>query len=124
MLHLTGNLRQRFLSVIGDEPDQRDRPAEFAARGPIAGAKLLADFEETVARIERLLSGFEPVRLVETRRYAMLRGEVENSVLGVALQTLVHLGGHTQEIIALTRRALGDQYRFLENRAARQPGPL
>ncbi len=44
----------------------------------------------------------------------MLRGDVEADVLTLILQTLVHLAGHSQEIVALTRRELGDAYRFLQ----------
>jgi hypothetical protein len=49
----------------------------------------------------------------------MLRGEVEASVLAVILQTLVHVGGHTQEIVALTRQLLREEYRFMEPPRAR-----
>src|SRR5262245_39927847 len=42
VLHLTGNVRQRIGSIIGGEPDVRDRPLEFSERGPIAKSELLA----------------------------------------------------------------------------------
>ena len=35
MLHLGDNLRQRIISGVGREPDVRNRPREFAERGPI-----------------------------------------------------------------------------------------
>ncbi len=114
VLHLTGNLRQRLLAVVGPEPDQRDRAAEFAERRQIPAAELLASFDDVVRRADALLAGWPAERLLEMRRYGMLRGEVEGSVLSVILQTLVHLGGHTQEIIALSRLQLGDKYRFIQ----------
>jgi hypothetical protein len=35
ILHLSGNLRQWLVAGLGDAKDVRDRPAEFAERGPI-----------------------------------------------------------------------------------------
>jgi hypothetical protein len=116
VLHVTGNLRQRFLAVIGGEPDQRNRDAEFAERRSIPAAELLAGLDDVVVRIDGLLAALAPQRMLETRRYRMLRGDVENSVLGIAFQTIVHVAGHTQEIIALTRLQLGERYQFLEGR--------
>jgi hypothetical protein len=115
VLHLAGNISQRMLAVVGGEPDVRDRAAEFAERGPIAKAELWARFDDAVRRSDALLASLAPERLIETRRYRMLRGEVENTVLGVIVQTLVHVGGHTQEIVALTRLQLREVYQFLES---------
>ena len=42
----------------------------------------------------------------------MLRGETEGAVQEIVLQTLLHLSGHTQEIITLTRLQLGEAYQF------------
>jgi hypothetical protein len=44
----------------------------------------------------------------------MLQGPVERDATLVIVQTLVHLGGHTQEIVTLTRQQLGERYRFLQ----------
>src|SRR5947209_8735672 len=49
LLHLTGNLRQWIVSGLGGTAGDRDRPAEFAARGTAAKAELLRRLEETVA---------------------------------------------------------------------------
>lgn len=114
VLHLTGNIAQRMLSVVGGEPDGRNRDAEFAARGPISQADLAAGFDDVVRRTDALFAALPPERLLETRRYRMLRGEVEGTVMTLILQTLIHVGGHTQEIVALTRLQLRDRYRFME----------
>ena len=60
-----------------------------------------------------MLASLPNERLLETRRFHMLRGDVERPVVRVILQTLVHLGGHTQEIVALTRLQLRERYRFM-----------
>jgi len=114
LLHLDGNIRQRMLSLIGGEPDDRNRDQEFAEREPIAKARLLARFDETISRTDALLGGLSVDRLLETRRYRMLKGDVEGTLVTLILHTLVHLGGHAQEIVTLTRLQLRERYRFLQ----------
>lgn len=116
LLHLAGNLRQRFAAVIAGEPDERDRFSEFTERGAIPKAELLQKFEESAARADAVLASLRPEQLVETRRYMLLAGPEEKSVLGIVIQALTHLNGHAQEILHLSRMHLGDRYTF------RQPG--
>jgi hypothetical protein len=112
LLHLAGNLRQRFGSVIGGEPDDRDRPAEFTERTAIPKGELRRTFEEAAGRADEVLSSLDHRRLLATCRYELLAGPTEKSVLGVVLQTLNHLNGHAQEILHLTRWQLGEKYVF------------
>ncbi len=112
LLHLNGNVNQRILSLIGGQADQRNRAQEFAERGPIAKAELLARFDETMEPGDVVLAALDSARLLETRRFQMLQSEVEKTLLAIILQTLVHAGGHTQEIVALTRLQLRERYRF------------
>jgi hypothetical protein len=113
VLHLNGNISQRIVSLIGGAPDHRNREQEFAERRKIPKHELLALFDETMRRADEVLASVPEERLLETRRYRMLKGEVEGSVLKLIQQTLAHLAGHTQEIIALTRLQLRERYRFL-----------
>ena len=119
LLHLKGNIGQRILSLIGGQQDNRNRATEFAERGPIAKAELLEGFDDVIERADAVLAGLSSSRLLETRRYQKLKGEVEGTVLILIIQTVVHLGGHTQEIVALTRLQLKDRYRFMQ---AASPG--
>src|SRR5437764_6339620 len=48
VLHLSGNLRQWIVAGLGDATDVRDRPAEFAERGPISRDELLRRLEAGV----------------------------------------------------------------------------
>jgi hypothetical protein len=114
LLHLAGNLKQRFGSILGGKPDNRDRFGEFTERNPIPKRDLLRRFEETAGCADEILAGLTPERLGETCRYELLAGTTEKSVLGVVLQTLTHLSGHAQEILHLTRMQLGDGYVFHE----------
>lgn len=111
MLHLAGNLTQRFGSIIGGDPDRRDRAAEFAERGPIPGPELLARLDAAGRRAGEVLGGLAPARVGEPRSYPTSHGAVESTVLGVVVRSLLHLAGHTQEIIAMTRSQLGSEYK-------------
>ncbi len=114
MLHLEGNVRQRLLSLIGGQPDTRNRDQEFAERGPIPKETLVARLDDTLQQAATLLAGLPPEELLETRRYQMLNGEVEGTFVVIILHTIVHLGCHTQEIVALTRLQLREGYVFLQ----------
>jgi hypothetical protein len=121
LLHLAGNVGQRIGSVVGGQPHDRDRDREFAERGPIAKAELRARLARSIALADSALAELAGEQLLEARSYRMLCGEVEATVLRIVLQTLVHLGGHTQEIIAMTRRQLGDAYRFMQTPSPPSP---
>jgi hypothetical protein len=112
LLHLNGNIAERILVLLGGQNRQRNRDAEFAHREIIPRAELLARFDEILSEVDKVLAALAPNQLLETRRYRMLAGEVENTLLAIILQNLVHVGGHTQEIIALARQQLRDRYRF------------
>jgi hypothetical protein len=112
LLHLAGNLKQRFGAVIGGEPDVRDRFSEFTEQKAIPKSELLRRFSESAKHADEILAGLTAPRLGETCRYELLSGTTEKSVLGVVLQTLTHLSGHAQEILHLTRTQLGDTYSF------------
>ena len=48
ILHLCGNVRQWIVAGLGDAADSRDRPAEFAERGPIPKNELVCKLEAVV----------------------------------------------------------------------------
>ncbi len=58
LIHLAGNITQRFGSTLAGDPDRRDRPAEFAERGPIAKDEVMrrldAAFDRARDRARRL----------------------------------------------------------------------
>lgn len=112
LLHLAGNLTQRFTSNIGGAADQRDRLREFTERTAVPKVELMRRFDESVAQAEALLSAFDPAKLNDPRPYTTLAGPAEISVQAVIFRTLIHLNGHAQEIVYMTRLVLGGGYQF------------
>lgn len=108
VLHLCGNVRQWIVAGVGGETDVRDRPAEFAERGPFHRDALLRHFDKGVRQADDVLRAFTPPGLLEPRR---IQG-FEATVLSAIFDSVAHFKGHTQEIVGLTRMQLGDSYRF------------
>lgn len=108
ILHLCGNLQQWIVAGIGGVPDNRNRPAEFAERGPIPGVELMYRLGEVVEKASRVLKSVTASQLLEFRR---IQGW-EISGLTAIFDSVPHFRGHTQEIVALTRQMLGKKYRF------------
>jgi hypothetical protein len=108
ILHLCGNVRQWVVAGIGGAPDHRNRPAEFAERGPVPKDELLRRLDTVVAEAGRVLMGVSARQLAERRR---IQGF---DVTGAAaiFDSVPHFRGHTQEIVHMTRLQLGDAYRF------------
>ena len=108
VLHLAGNVRQLIGSGLGGAPDDRDRQAEFDARGPVPRADLLAALRAAVAGATAILTG--PATR-DWSRACSFRGQPATA-LGLAVRSVAHFRGHAQEVIHLTRTILGDAYRF------------
>jgi hypothetical protein len=108
LLHLTGNLRQWVVSGVGGAADDRDRPAEFSARGTLSKAEIVSRLEATIADVTAVL---RRTPADEWRRVRRIQGYTVTG-LGAALHSVAHFRGHTQEIVYMTRTLLGIAYKF------------
>lgn len=108
VLHLCGNLRQWIVIGLGGGEDRRDRPAEFAERGPIARADLLHQLDNVVAEATTVLTRMTGTELLRPRR---IQG-FDVTGVGAIFDSVPHFRGHTQEIVHMTRAMLNDAYQF------------
>jgi uncharacterized damage-inducible protein DinB len=108
ILHLCGNVRQWLIAGLGDQPDIRNRPQEFAERGPIAKSELLSKLDTTIREAKTVLERQTAAQLISVRR---IQG-FEVTGLRAIFNSVPHFRGHTQEIIHMTRAILGDAYQF------------
>ena len=108
ILHLCGNVRQWIVSGVGGAADIRNRPGEFAERGPIPKGALMRRLERVVEEAKRALAGITARQLVEIRR---IQGFNVTGLVAI-FDSVPHFRGHTQEIVHITRTQLGDGYKF------------
>jgi hypothetical protein len=108
MLHLAGNIRQWIVSGVGGAPDVRDRPREFSERSGRPRNEILETLRSAVRDADAVLARLTAEQLVQPRR---IQG-FETNVTAAVFDVIAHFRGHTQEIIHITRAAVGDRYVF------------
>lgn len=108
ILHLAGNLRQWIVSGIGDQLDNRDRPAEFNERSNIPSVELLQHLSSAVEASCAVLQDSTADGLLVTKR---IQGS-NVTKLHALFNSVTHFQGHVQEIIGMTRQQLGDAYQY------------
>jgi len=108
LLHLGGNVRQWIVAGIGGAEDVRERPDEFSSRGPQAKQSLFQRLQDTVSEAQAALCQVTPEDLLRVRRIQ----EFDVTGIQAIIECVAHFRGHTQEIVHMTRRQLGDAYEF------------
>jgi hypothetical protein len=108
LLHLGGNVRQWLVAGLGGAADVRDRPAEFAERGPVPREDLLRGLDAVVGEAKQVLAKLTARQLLEARR---IQG-FDVTGLAAVFDSIPHFRGHAQEVVHLTRLQLGDAYQF------------
>ena len=109
ILHLTGNVRQIIVSSVGGAPDIRERQAEFDARESLTKSQILDGLRAVIGEASAVL---ERQSEAAWQRIVQFQGK-DISALGIAIRSVTHFRGHTQEIIHLTRTILDDRYRYV-----------
>lgn len=108
VLHLSGNVRQWIVSGVGGRPDVRQRDAEFAARGGIAGAGLAAHLRAVIGEAAAVLEALAPDRLAER----LTVQDYPVTVLEAVYHVVEHFSGHAGQIIYATKLLTGEDLGF------------
>lgn len=120
ILHLCGNVRQWLIAGLGGAPDTRNRPAEFAERGPLPKDDMLRRLDQVVQEARHVLERQTAEELLRPR---LIQGSHVTG-LQALFNSVPHFRGHTQEIIHITRLQLGDAYRIAWQPTTREEGAL
>jgi hypothetical protein len=108
VLHLTGNVKQLIVSGVGGEKDERNRPAEFAARKSVSKEELLPRLAAAVDQAKSAIVAATAEELCRVRRV----NANDWTGLQAIVRSVAHFRGHTQEIIHQTREILGEKYEY------------
>jgi uncharacterized damage-inducible protein DinB len=95
VLHVCGSSRHFIGRGLGGSDYRRDRPAEFAERGPLPKEHLKRLVRETAEETGRVLAGLDPSRLMEVTHRA---GEAFTT-LALVQRTSHHWALHTGQIV-------------------------
>ncbi len=99
ILHLNGNVRQWLVDSFSKKEDKRDRPAEFTAKGDIAGSSLLEKLGITIAEAAAVLDRLTEAEL--TAPYEIQGYHVHG--LDAVYQVVEHFGLHYGQIVYITK---------------------
>ena len=99
LLHISGNARQWIVCGLGGAADERRRQTEFDERSVITRDDLLARLRTTLADVDKVLTRFEPARLLD--KYP-IQG-TEATALAAIFHVTEHFSMHTGQIILLTK---------------------
>jgi len=99
ILHLCGNARQWILSGLGNELDERIRDREFSQTEIIPRGQLQELLRDTLTEVERVLSGLDPLMLLEFRK---IQG-TDVDILEAVFHVTEHFSMHTGQIIQITK---------------------
>ncbi len=103
LLHLHGNLSQWILAGLGGARFERHRDREFAERGPMPKAELLAALERVVGECQGLILGLSPEELMAPREIQGYRTDGVYTVQHV----VEHMSYHTGQIVQTTKALRG-----------------
>ena len=99
LLHLSGNVRQWIVSTLGREEDQRNRPAEFAAREGATASELVDGLGATLDEAASVLDRLTAEDLLATYD---VQGYRESGVY-IVEHVVEHFGIHFGQIVYITK---------------------
>jgi uncharacterized damage-inducible protein DinB len=103
VLHLCGNLSQWVLASLGGVPYERQRDAEFSARGGKSKATLLDRLDHVVASCRTVIRSLPAAELLALRT---IRGDEVDGVEAV-YHAVEHMSYHTGQIASFAKELAG-----------------
>ena len=111
VLHLSGNVRQWILHGVAGEPDKRDRPSEFAARGGLEKDALLGRLDETLDAAISAVKTLPPERLLDNTTLQNYQVTLFEAIAHV----VEHFAQHTAQIIFATKLLTGSDLEYYKH---------
>ena len=99
VLHLSGSLSLYLNRNIGGIAYERNRDAEFAARGPMPKRELMAIFNDVVNKAEATLAKLTPQQLGDPSTDPERNKYLVEDLIGMA----THVSTHTGQILWVTK---------------------
>jgi uncharacterized damage-inducible protein DinB len=103
VLHLTGNVRQWIVGGLGGEEFDRDRPGEFAERGPLTMDQVLPPLRATVESACRVIEKLDAESLVQE---FVIQGRTVTGLAAV-FHVVEHFSFHTGQVVSTTKLLTG-----------------
>ena len=99
VLHLSGSLNHYLNRNLGGLDYNRDRDAEFSARGPMPRQQLMAIFDDMVAKAEQTLAKVTPESLTGPSTDPERNTYLIEDLIGM----LTHVSTHSGQILWITK---------------------
>ena len=104
LLHLEGNMRQWILHGIADQPDVRQRDAEFTLSASTQPTEARARFNATLDESARVIVALSPDRLLTVIDPQPNGTWRHTTILEAIFKVVGHVEMHTGQIILLTKQ--------------------
>ena len=99
ILHLSGSLNLYLNRNVGGVAYERDRDGEFAARGPMPKAQLMAIFDDMVKKSEATMAKVTPDALTGASTDPEKNSFLVEDLIGI----LTHFSTHTGQVLWITK---------------------
>jgi hypothetical protein len=109
IIHICGNLKQRYGHHITGEADLRDRPAEFDTALNRSRPELLALMDDAFGMVDGILERLPMAMLFNVTQ---VRGE-SRSILDIIITSTTHTSEHLGQIIYIAKIRLGPRYEYM-----------
>jgi uncharacterized damage-inducible protein DinB len=99
VLHVSGSMRYYLSRGVGGFEYDRNRPAEFAERGPITRQQLLAAFDEAISEAGKVLDSFDTSRFLQPSD----EPDYVPTNFDVIFNVAIHLATHAGQIVYIAK---------------------